>query len=404
MNIFKNICLTALLGVCSTAALTAQESVLLNARIQGLKKGESVYIIKRHGNEAITDTLTCSRNGRINATIDVPYTCEGLLFYLPAGKTRRDLRSSDYLSLCLDPASRLTLRGKIDDVPHLKITGGLYDQHRYRSYFDTQARILAQAGFYSDSLSTLNQTAQNTPEGPERDSLIRQIKTLNEQTWAIVGQSYQEMENFIRRYPDDPFSAYVLTSIRGSQAKHRRELFDLLSEQARNTPNGQLIATILTTEQAWQQAKSALKAGSPAPDFSLTGIDGQKVTLSDFRGKYVLLDFWGSWCGPCRKANKQMVELFEKYGRRNDVAFISLALDRDDKAWRKAVREDGLSWTQVNMCEQPDGPTSVNVRYGINLYPTQILLSPEGNILVLQPGDPPANSLIERKLAELFGK
>ena len=128
------------------------------------------------------------------------------------------------------------------------------------------------------------------------------------------------------------------------------------------------------------------------------------MSLSDFRGKYLVLDFWGSWCGPCREANPYLRALYERYKDRSDFAMLSLALDRDDAAWREAVRTDSLCWPQVNMCEEPAGPTSVNVRYGVSLYPTQMLISPDGQILVRQNGFRPDHDAIAARLADLFGQ
>ena len=400
MNLKKTCLLSAcLLSLCGGAF--AQESATLDLRLKGLRKGDVLYLM--NSSDRHTDTLTAVRNNRAEITVPVSQTTESILFYLPEGKPREELRNSEVRSLCLYPGARLTVKGDLSRIGRASVGGGLYQQHPYRDYFDTLDAIYAQANVYSDSLDAVEQTARSLAAGAERDSLIKELTRLNDKTWAVVGKSYQVMEDFVRRYPDDPFSAYVLTCIKGSRyEKVAGELFDLLGEKARNTPAGQEMEKRLTTSRAWEKAHATVQAGTPAPAFVLTGLDGKKISLSDFRGKYLVLDFWGSWCGPCREANKHMVALYDRYKDRPDFAMLSLALDRDDAAWRQAVREDSLSWPQVNMCETPDGPASVNVLYGVNLYPTQMLVSPDGQILVRQNGFNAQKDAISARLADIF--
>lgn len=382
----------------------AQEPVTVDLRLKNLKKGDLVFL-RANAEERRTDTIRASRNGRAEGTVKVPYTCEGILYFAPDGKEAKDIRNSEVRSLCLNPSEKITVKGDLFDLGAAKVSGGIYDDYRHRTYFDALDDIYTEANVYSDSLSDLVQTANPLPEGPERDSLVKRIKELNDQTWAVVEKSYQLMDEYVRRYPEDTFSAYVLSGIKGSYgAKHREELFALLGDNAKQTAAGKKLDGDMQISKAWKKNNEGITAGAEAPDFTLTGIDGQKVTLSDFRGKYVLLDFWGSWCGPCREANKFMVPLYEKYKDCENFAMISLALDRDDAAWRKAVKEDGLTWYQVNMSETPESPESVNVLYGINLYPSQILVSPEGKILIRQGGYNSEKDPVGRRLESLLGK
>lgn len=399
----KALFLSLLAGLFAFEA-AAQQPVTVDLRLKNLKKGDSV-LLRADPEGSRIDTITATRNGRAEGSITVPYTCEGVLYYLPAGKVIDDVRSSEVYRLCLNPSDKITVKGDLFQLGALQVSGGIYDDYRHRTYFDSLDKIYAEACVYSDSLFTLEKTARAMSEGPERDSLIKTIKELNNQTWAVVEKSYQLMDEYIRRYPDDPFSAYVLSGVKGSYGdKHREELFGLLGDKAKQTPAGKKMGDILAMSKAWKKNNEGIKAGVDAPDFTLTGIDGQKITLSDFRGKYVLLDFWGSWCGPCREANKFMVPLYEKYKDRENFVMISLALDRDDAAWRKAVKEDGLTWYQVNMYETPQGPGSVNVLYGISLYPSQILVSPDGKILIRQGGYNPEKDPVGLRLKSLLGE
>ncbi|MDR1348689.1 MAG: TlpA family protein disulfide reductase [Prevotellaceae bacterium] len=117
--------------------------------------------------------------------------------------------------------------------------------------------------------------------------------------------------------------------------------------------------------------------GSVAPDFTLKALDGREITLSKFKGKYVLIDFWGSWCGPCRKSNPMMVGLHNQLKTKNaDMEFISIAVnERNDEIWKKAIKDDKLTWTQLKI------DRNVGLTYNVTGVPTCILVSPEGKIL-----------------------
>lgn len=398
--------LPALLAFSLSAVAQTADPIELHIQLKGLQKGDRLYLIRPEDNR--TDTLVATRKHRADLTLTVPKTQEGFLYYLPKGKTPEDLLESEVRSLCLQPGDRLTVKGHLSALGKAKVGGDLYEGHPYRDYFRTLDAIFAEACVYSDSLHTLLKEVQALPEstqGSLADSLRGKIRRLNDQSWAVVERSYRTMESFVRHYPQDPFSAYVLTCIRGSKfEKTRQELFDLLSPEAKDTPAGREMEEYFATNRAWKQADSLITEGAQAPEFTLTGIDGQKVSLSDFRGKYLVLDFWGSWCGPCREANPYLRALYERYKDRSDFAMLSLALDRDDAAWREAVRTDSLCWPQVNMCEEPASATSVNVRYGVSLYPTQMLISPDGQILVRQNGFRPDHDAIAARLEELFGQ
>jgi len=134
-----------------------------------------------------------------------------------------------------------------------------------------------------------------------------------------------------------------------------------------------------------------LRGGSPgsmAKDFSATDINGNKLSLSDLKGKYVLLDFWASWCVPCRKGNPHLKELYAKY-KDKGIEFIGISDDdRDPNAWRKAVEKDGLPWRHVlrglDMQKRMSGlpnETEISDRFGIHTLPTKILIDQTGMII-----------------------
>lgn len=115
-----------------------------------------------------------------------------------------------------------------------------------------------------------------------------------------------------------------------------------------------------------------------APDFSAATPEGALVSLNSMRGKFVLVDFWASWCGPCRAENPNVVEAYKKFNGRN-FTILGVSLDTDKNKWRKAIAEDGLSWTHVS---ELAGWNSVIARqYAVESIPQNFLIGPEGHII-----------------------
>lgn len=120
------------------------------------------------------------------------------------------------------------------------------------------------------------------------------------------------------------------------------------------------------------------QAGTPAPDFSGQTPDGKTITLSNYKGKYVLLDFWASWCAPCRVESPNVVKLYNSFKGKN-IEFITISLDSNKDKWVEAVKKDNLTWTQIS--ELNGWASTIARNYDVKAIPAYFIIDPQGNIV-----------------------
>ncbi|RMG85657.1 MAG: TlpA family protein disulfide reductase [Bacteroidetes bacterium] len=137
--------------------------------------------------------------------------------------------------------------------------------------------------------------------------------------------------------------------------------------------------------------------GGEAPDFTMKTPDGEDLSLSDLRGKYVLIDFWASWCGPCRRENPNVVAMYEKY-KDKEFEILSVSLDKQKDRWLQAIEKDGLTWRHVS--DLKGWQNEAAKTYGVRSIPHTVLVDKEGRIIARNLRGPN----LEAKLKEIFGE
>lgn len=134
----------------------------------------------------------------------------------------------------------------------------------------------------------------------------------------------------------------------------------------------------------------------PRLDFILTDTKGDSLRLSSMKGKVFLLDFWASWCGPCRYANKSLVKVYAKY-KDKGFEILSVSLDDSKNAWKKAITKDKLTWAQVNDTHGWDALAAL--KWNIYALPSSFLIDKDGNVVAIDP----EKQELENKIRELLG-
>lgn len=305
--------------------------------------------------------------------------------YLGAGKTGM-YQPPMPLEIVLTEGANILISGNAQDLNLATVTGDPYNESftKYRNAIGEDLKQMRELQKLLAEMRTM---------GVPKEELEGVVKKMMANRTALD----ENRKKFIQENPNEFASVYFLfTAARSYKPEELETAYNGLADTYKNTRYGKNLAEKIATDKIQQ-------AGGPAPDFTKPDINGKPVRLSQFRGKYVLLDFWGSWCGPCRAANPHLKDLYATY---KDKGFEILGIASEkvsgqaqaEQAWKTAVEKDGLTWTNVlnNEVEMKQDAIAL---YGIEAYPTQILLDKEGKIIAKWVG---ASKELDAKLKEIF--
>ncbi|MBO9632768.1 MAG: AhpC/TSA family protein [Chitinophagaceae bacterium] len=223
----------------------------------------------------------------------------------------------------------------------------------------------------TDKLEAIDKEYYGAPKEKQQDTafvngLIAKQKPLSEEKKAL-------QEAYVKKNPGSFFSLSAIGELAGYNFDPAdvEPKFMALTPELRASKAGKEFAERI------QIAKSTA-IGVAAPDFTQNDQNDKPVKLSDFRGKYVLVDFWASWCGPCRAENPNVVKTYNQFKDKN-FTVLGVSLDQKKENWLKAIEDDQLTWNHVS--DLKFWQNAVAVQYGVRAVPTNLLIDPNGKII-----------------------
>ncbi|MDR2951496.1 MAG: AhpC/TSA family protein [Prevotella sp.] len=370
----KNIIfLTLLLIVIASCNKTPSDTFVLQGTIEGGELPDTVYLSYYYSqdNEWYEKEDTAK-------VVDGKFTFTGKLDGLTYAYLDFD---NDYIQMFIEP-SNMELHIDKEQSYMYKLSGTQVDKENQ----ELQEEVISYSKFWLENstiVSDLFKQLNSTENLRVRDSLMNIIRNHSEKLTLNAKGKHLKYIDFVSRHTRFQISPALLFSVARSELVSSDTIlsvYNSLPEELKTS----LMGKLAYRQIIYQQSKGMASAGDIAPDFTKTDLSGNNIKLSDFRDKkYVLLDFWASWCGPCVKEIPNLKEIYNKYNGRLQILSISADENKDD--WLQAVEKYQLKeWPQILDLAHSDGrlfDIGISDVYKVEFLPTVFLIDKQGKII-----------------------
>lgn len=354
---------------------TASRSFALKGTLTGAAGTEMLYLEElAPTGKTILDSTMVDEKGNFEFTKSSP----------SPGFYRVKVNEANFAMLVLDSSQNVTLTADIKDLGNTYKVDGSADTKVFLEMNELSKEIQQR----TDSLQRAFQASMGViqMDSAKVDSLNRVFEPVY---MSMVQEHQRKVSEIVAK---NTSSLASLAGIQQLDPEKYMEIYKRVYDDLSNKLPGSKYLERLKQEI---DSYSRLMVGTEAPDFTFNTPEGKPLTLSSFRGKVVLIDFWASWCGPCRKENPNVVRVYNKFNKKG-FEILGVSLDEDRDRWIDAIKKDGLVWNHVSDLK---GWQSEACRlYGIDAIPLTVLLDKEGKIIAKNL----RGASLEQKLEEIF--
>ena len=379
----KRLLMSKMLVAVVICGWAVDENTRLKVKLDLVNFGDTV-VVYRMGHEELT---FIGKNGKFDFELQVDTVAQGML--LQPRLLRGDMEDALFYSIPLVGGESVRVWDTDNTRYDVDGTGFYADYHKVDLYNENMGKEQRE-----------NATKYRKMKANSEVSMEEANKFYKENYQPSYNRYQQSLIDYIKANPKQEAAIWLLRSIRDfDKMKEAYQFFDVSVREGRMKPiYDQLVKKKekrITEEAEEKEAAKKQVEGIDAPVFTLNDINGKPLALTSLRGKYVILDFWGSWCVWCIKGFPQMKEYYAKYPGKFEI--LGIDCNDTEEKWKAAVKKHELPWLHVYCPKE----ATVLEDYGVMGFPTKIIVGPDGKIVKTIVGeDPSFYSLLD----ELFGK
>lgn len=370
----------AAVAMCGWAA--NNDNKTLKVKLDLVDFGDTV-VVYRSGHEELT---FIGKDGKFEFELQVDTVCTGVL--LQPRLLRGDMENARFYTIPLVGGESMSMLDK--DKKRFDVDGtGFYADYHQMDLFDENA-----SKELNDIARKYNEMRNANVSDEERSKYYNEV-------YKPCSERYQkELVEYVKAHPTQDAAVWLIRRVSGLDKK--KEVFALFDKSVREGRMKPLFdkwvkeaEEDLKAQEEEKEAQKKQAAGIEAPAFTLNDIEGKPLSLTSLRGKYVILDFWGSWCIWCIKGFPQMKEYYAKYPGKFEI--LGIDCNDTEEKWKDAVKKHELPWLHVYCPKE----STLLADYGVTGFPTKIIIGPDGKIVKTIVGEDPSFYTL---LDELFNQ